>query len=67
MLFKCKLIHTGRKYTKTAVVSLRIIGEDFSAHMVLVHICWGCKLSLKVFLIALVYNNNVLKILDDMR
>lgn len=59
---------TGRKYTKpSAVVCLRIIGEHFSAPMVLLYMCFGCKLSLKVFLIGLVYNNdNILKILDEM-
>lgn len=36
--------------------------------MILVYMRFSCKLRLKVFLIGLVYNNdNILKILDEMR
>lgn len=36
--------------------------------MILVYMRFSCKLRLKIFLIDLVYNNdNILKILDEMR
>ena len=63
-----KLLHAGGKYTKTAVVSLRIIDENGGTNLVLVYMCLSCKLCLKVFLIALVYNNyNILRILEETR